>query len=165
MNSGNVDHQYWLYKSYVFIRFIQHLCCQRRQSRGPNDINQDVELMDSGNVDSPLSLIHIRDECNRASTYNCRSFNFNAARKECFLSSGEVIMNFLKLQIKFDKISTSSFPDDSISLPTGLQQDQDFTFSERAGCNNGETTIGCFSQRWDSTMLFKASPIVVGDIS
>jgi len=54
-----------------------------------------------------------RDECNRASTYNCRSFNYNAARKECFLSA-----------------------DDSISLPTGLQQDQDFTFSERAGCNN-----------------------------
>ena len=53
-------------------------------------------------------------------------------------------MEILKLQIKFDKTWTWSFPDDSISLPTGLQQDQDFTFSERAGCNNGETTIGCF---------------------
>ena len=52
------------------------------------------------------------------------------------------------LQIKFVKTSImSSFPDDSISLPTGLQQDQDFTFSERAGCNNGEITIGRFSER------------------
>jgi len=54
-----------------------------------------------------------RDECNGQQSYNCRSFNFNSARKECFLSA-----------------------DDSISLPTGLQQDRDFTFSERAGCNN-----------------------------
>jgi len=54
-----------------------------------------------------------RAECNAQSAYNCRSFNFNSARKECFLSS-----------------------DDSVSLPTGLQQDRDFTFSERAGCNN-----------------------------
>ncbi|XP_023323415.1 uncharacterized protein LOC111697594 [Eurytemora carolleeae] len=54
-----------------------------------------------------------RTECNSQSNYNCRSFNYNSARQECFLSA-----------------------DDSISLPTGLQQDRDFTFSERAGCNN-----------------------------
>jgi len=54
-----------------------------------------------------------RSECNAQSSYNCRSFNYNSARRECFLSA-----------------------DDSISLPTGLQQDRDFLFSERAGCNN-----------------------------
>ena len=55
-----------------------------------------------------------RSQCTIQSKYNCRSFNFNAFRKECFLSS-----------------------DDSISLPSGLQQDRDFTFSERGGCNSG----------------------------
>ena len=55
-----------------------------------------------------------RSQCTIQSRYNCRSFNFNAFRKECFLSS-----------------------DDSISLPSGLQQDRDFTFSERGGCNSG----------------------------
>ena len=29
-----------------------------------------------------------RDECNAQQSYNCRSFNFNSARKECFLSAG-----------------------------------------------------------------------------
>ena len=42
-----------------------------------------------------------RSQCTAQSRYNCRSFNFNAFRKECFLSS-----------------------DDSISLPSGLQQDR-----------------------------------------
>ena len=56
-----------------------------------------------------------RDECNRQDRYNCRSFNYNSDRKECFLSS-----------------------DDSISLPTQLQQDASFVFSEKSGCNNGE---------------------------
>ena len=55
-----------------------------------------------------------RSQCTIQNKYNCRSFNFNAFRKECFLSS-----------------------DDSISLPSGLQQDRDFTFSERGGCNSG----------------------------
>jgi len=54
-----------------------------------------------------------RTECSQVKDYNCRSFNFNSARNECFLSA-----------------------DDSVSLPTGLQNDRDFTFSERAGCNN-----------------------------
>jgi len=54
-----------------------------------------------------------RDECNRQSSYNCRSFNYNPQRRECFLSS-----------------------DDSISLPTQLQQDSGFIFSEKSGCNN-----------------------------
>ena len=35
-----------------------------------------------------VMMVMLRDECNRASEYNCRSFNFNAARKECFLSAG-----------------------------------------------------------------------------
>ena len=56
-----------------------------------------------------------RDECNRQDRYNCRSFNYNSDRKECFLSS-----------------------DDSISLPTQLQQDPSFVFSEKSGCNNGK---------------------------
>ena len=30
-----------------------------------------------------------RDECNRQDRYNCRSFNYNSDRKECFLSSGQ----------------------------------------------------------------------------
>ena len=29
-----------------------------------------------------------RDECNRQGEYNCRSFNYNPQRRECFLSSG-----------------------------------------------------------------------------
>nr|XP_040567250.1 uncharacterized protein LOC121116996 isoform X1 [Lepeophtheirus salmonis] len=55
-----------------------------------------------------------RSQCSIQDNYNCRSFNFNSFRKECFLSS-----------------------DDSVSLPSGLHQDRDFTFSERGGCNNG----------------------------
>eukprot|EP00095_Tigriopus_kingsejongensis_P000115 maker-scaffold983_size73474-snap-gene-0.8 protein:Tk00115 transcript:maker-scaffold983_size73474-snap-gene-0.8-mRNA-1 annotation:"PREDICTED: uncharacterized protein LOC100909276" len=53
-----------------------------------------------------------RSQCSAQGQYNCRSFNYNAFRKECFLSA-----------------------DDSNSIPTGLQNDRDFTFSERAGCN------------------------------
>ena len=30
-----------------------------------------------------------RDECNRQDRDNCRSFNYNSDRKECFLSSGQ----------------------------------------------------------------------------
>ena len=29
-----------------------------------------------------------RDECNNQNNYNCRSFNYNPTRRECFLSSG-----------------------------------------------------------------------------
>ena len=35
-------------------------------------------------------------------------------------------------------MSISLFPDDSISLPTQLQQDASFVFSEKSGCNNGK---------------------------
>ena len=55
-----------------------------------------------------------RSHCTLQSKYNCRSFNYNAFRKECFLSS-----------------------DDSVSLPEGLHNDRDFIFSERGGCNSG----------------------------
>ena len=41
--------------------------------------------------------------------------------------------------------NTIVYIDDSISLPTGLQQDRDFTFSERAGCNNGTDTVYCIA--------------------
>ena len=53
------------------------------------------------------------------------------------------------------------YSDDSISLPTGLQQDQDFTFSERAGCNNGEqsaTICAAMVLQWwdnDATMVLQ----------
>ena len=55
-----------------------------------------------------------RSHCTSQGQYNCRSFNYNAFRKECFLSA-----------------------DDAVSLPTGLQNDRDFTFSQREGCNSG----------------------------
>lgn len=55
-----------------------------------------------------------RSHCTVQGKYNCRSFNYNAFRKECFLSS-----------------------DDSVSLPEGLHNDRDFIFSERGGCNSG----------------------------
>ncbi len=55
-----------------------------------------------------------RSRCTIQGEYNCRSFNYNAFRKECFLSS-----------------------DDSVSLPSGLNNDRDFIFSERGGCNSG----------------------------
>ena len=60
-----------------------------------------------------------RSHCSSQGTYNCRSFNYNAFRKECFLSA-----------------------DDSASLPAQLQTDRDFTFSERAGCNSGQSYFG-----------------------
>ncbi len=59
-------------------------------------------------------LEECRAQCSAQSQYNCRSFNYNAFRKECFLSA-----------------------DDSVSLPSGLQSDRDFSFGERAGCNTG----------------------------
>ena len=46
-----------------------------------------------------LMMMILRDECNRASEYNCRSFNFNAARKECFLSAG--LGNFFELHNEY----------------------------------------------------------------
>ena len=46
-----------------------------------------------------LMMVMLRDECNRASEYNCRSFNFNAARKECFLSAG--LGNFFELHNEY----------------------------------------------------------------
>jgi hypothetical protein len=55
-----------------------------------------------------------RSHCTIQGKYNCRSFNYNAFRKECFLSS-----------------------DDSVSLSEGLHNDRDFIFSERGGCNSG----------------------------
>ncbi len=58
-----------------------------------------------------------RSHCSSQGAYNCRSFNYNAFRKECFLSA-----------------------DDSASLPAQLQSDRDFTFSERAGCNSGRAS-------------------------
>ena len=33
-----------------------------------------------------------RDECNRQDRYNCRSFNYNSDRKECFLSAGQSLL-------------------------------------------------------------------------
>ena len=70
-------------------------------------------------ISSVTDIEECRSQCSAQGQYNCRSFNFNAFRKECFLSS-----------------------DDSVALPTGLQTDRDFTFSERAGCNSGmQTTI------------------------
>lgn len=65
-------------------------------------------------VQSVLDIEECRSQCSAQGQYNCRSFNYNAFRKECFLSS-----------------------DDSVSLPDQLQTDRDFTFSERAGCNSG----------------------------
>ena len=69
-------------------------------------------------TDTYLSRVNDIEECRSRCTiqnqYNCRSFNYNAFRKECFLSS-----------------------DDSISLPDGLHSDRDFIFSERGGCNSG----------------------------
>lgn len=69
-------------------------------------------------TDTYLSRVNDIEECRSRCTiqnkYNCRSFNYNAFRKECFLSS-----------------------DDSISLPDGLHTDRDFIFSERGGCNSG----------------------------
>ena len=72
-------------------------------------------------TDMYLSRVNDIEECRSRCTiqnkYNCRSFNYNAFRKECFLSS-----------------------DDSVSLPDGLHSDRDFIFSERGGCNSG--TLG-----------------------
>ena len=69
-------------------------------------------------TDTYLSRVNDIEECRSRCTiqnkYNCRSFNYNAFRKECFLSS-----------------------DDSISLPDGVHTDRDFIFSERGGCNSG----------------------------
>jgi len=64
--------------------------------------------------DNVNDIEECRARCSAQGQYNCRSFNYNAFRKECFLSA-----------------------DDSASLPTGLRKDRDFTFSERAGCNSG----------------------------
>lgn len=65
-------------------------------------------------INAVTDIEECRSQCSAQGQYNCRSFNYNAFRKECFLSS-----------------------DDSVSLPSGLHNDRDFTFSERAGCNSG----------------------------
>ena len=69
-------------------------------------------------TDTYLSRVNDIEECRSRCTiqnkYNCRSFNYNAFRKECFLSS-----------------------DDSTTLQDGLHSDRDFIFSERGGCNSG----------------------------
>ena len=69
-------------------------------------------------TDTYLSRVNDIEECRSRCTiqnkYNCRSFNYNAFKKECFLSS-----------------------DDSTTLPDGLHSDRDFIFSERGGCNSG----------------------------
>ena len=65
-------------------------------------------------ISSVTDIEECRAQCSSQGQYNCRSFNYNAFRKECFLSA-----------------------DDAVSLPTGLQTDRDFTFSERSGCNSG----------------------------
>ena len=70
-------------------------------------------------IPSVTDIEECRSQCSAQGQYNCRSFNYNAFRKECFLSA-----------------------DDSVSLPTGLQNDRDFTFSERAGCNSGKNRRG-----------------------
>lgn len=87
-----------------------------------SDLQSNCEYVDQPGTYLPFTDTYIpsvtdieecRSQCSAQGQYNCRSFNFNAFRKECFLSG-----------------------DDSISLPTGLQNDRDFTFSERAGCNS-----------------------------
>ena len=34
-----------------------------------------------------------RSECNNQAAYNCRSFNYNTQRRECFLSAGNTFRN------------------------------------------------------------------------
>ena len=36
-----------------------------------------------------------RAECNNQNTYNCRSFNYNSQRRECFLSAGKATIKGL----------------------------------------------------------------------
>ena len=70
-------------------------------------------------IPSVTDIEECRSQCSAQGQYNCRSFNFNAFRKECFLSS-----------------------DDAVSMIDGLQNDRDFTFSARAGCNSGNQDFG-----------------------